>query len=93
MRGFPTFQRENQVEYAVRYTADWLNARLQTTVFAVIFGGKAQDGAVIRLQGDYTLRDGLVATLGMVIYAAGELPPLSTYGRNDRVFIDLRYSF
>jgi hypothetical protein len=93
VRGFPTFQRENQVEYAVRYTADWLNARLQTTVFAVIFGGKAQDGAVIRLQGDYTLRDGLVATLGMVIYAAGELPPLSTYGRNDRVFIDLRYSF
>lgn len=93
IRGFPTVLRENTGEYAVRITREWLHARLSTTVLALIFGWAAQDGAVIRWQGDYTLRDGLVLTVGMLIYQAGELPPLDTWGRNDRVFIDLKWSF
>jgi hypothetical protein len=93
VRSFPTFQREDSVEYAVRYSAEWMNARLNTTLLALIFGWKAQDGAVIRLQGDYTIRDGLVATAGMLLFQEGELPPLNTWGRNDRVFIDLKWSF
>jgi hypothetical protein len=89
----PTFVREDSVEYAFRYTADWLNARLSTTLLAVVFGYKAQDGAIVRAQGSYTFRDGLVGTLGLLIYADGDLPPLSLWGNNDRVFIDLKYSF
>ena len=91
--GFPIVERQDQVTYAFRYSADWLNARLSTTLLALVFGGKAQDGAVLRLQGDYTIRDGLVLTLGMLLYQAGDLPPLDTWGRNDRVFIDLKWSF
>jgi hypothetical protein len=89
----PTFLRENSVEYAFRYTADWMNARLSTTLLAIIFGWKAQDGAVLRAQGSYTFRDGLVGTLGLLIYQDGDLPPLNLWGNNDRVFIDLKYSF
>ncbi|MBT39354.1 MAG: hypothetical protein CL938_12510, partial [Deltaproteobacteria bacterium] len=81
------------VTYAFRYSADWLNARLSTTLVAIVFGWKAQDGAILRLQGDYTIRDGLILTVGMLLYQAGELPPLDTWGRNDRVFIDLKWSF
>jgi len=91
--GFPVFQRENQTSYAIRWTADWMNARLQTTVLAILFGWKVQDGAVIRVQGSYTLRDGLVLTAGVLVFAAGDLPPLDTYGDNDRVFLDLKWSF
>ena len=89
----PTFLREDSVEYAFRYTADWLNARLSTTLLAIVFGYAAQDGAIVRAQGSYTFRDGLVGTLGILIYEDGELPPLSLWGNNDRVFIDLKYSF
>jgi len=89
----PTFLRENSVEYAFRYTADWLNARLSTTLLAVIFGPTAQDGAIVRAQASYTFRDGLVGTLGLLIYEDGDLPPLNLWGNNDRVFIDLKYSF
>jgi hypothetical protein len=89
----PTFLREDSVEYAFRYTADWMNARLSTTLLAVVFGYKAQDGAIVRAQGSYTFRDGLVGTLGLLIYADGELPPLNLWGNNDRVFIDIKYSF
>jgi hypothetical protein len=91
--GFPTFLREDSTEYALRWTADWLNARLQTTLLAVIFGYEAQDGAVLRLQADYTIRDGLVATAGLLLYEGGDLPPLSEWDRNDRLFFDLKYSF
>ena len=91
--GIPSFVRENSVEYAFRYTADWLNARLSTTLLTVLFGWKVQDGAIVRAQGSYTFRDGLVGTLGILIYEDGDLPPLSLWGNNDRVFIDLKYSF
>jgi hypothetical protein len=91
--GFPTFLREDSTEYALRWTADWLNARLTTTVLGVVFGYEAQDGAVIRLQADYTIRDGLVATAGLLLYQGGDLPPLSEWGRNDRLFFDLKWSF
>jgi hypothetical protein len=89
----PTFLRENSVEYAFRYTADWMNARLSTTLLVILFGSKVQDGAIVRAQGSYTFRDGLVGTLGLLIYEDGDLPPLNLWGNNDRVFIDLKYSF
>ena len=89
----PDFVRKNNTEYAFRWTGDWLNARLQTTVLALVFGAGFQDGAVIRAQGNYTIRDGLVFTLGILLYEAGDLPPLSDWGKNDRVFIDVKWSF
>ena len=91
--GFPTFEREDSLTYAFRYSADWLNARLSTTLLAIVFGSKAQDGAILRLQGAYALRDGLILTLGVLLFQEGELPPLDTWGRNDRVFLDLKWSF
>jgi hypothetical protein len=89
----PDFVRENNVEYAFRWTADWMNARLQTTLLALVFGAALQDGAVIRAQGNYTIRDGLVFTAGILLYEEGDLPPLSDWGRNDRVFFDIKWSF
>lgn len=90
---FPTLLRENSTTYAIRWTADWLNARLQTTVLALLFGYKVQDGVVLRFQGAYTLRDGLVVTAGMLIFEGGKLPPLDSYDSNDRVFVDIKWSF
>jgi hypothetical protein len=87
------FTRENAVEYAIRYTAEWLNARLRTTAVALLFGARVQDGAVVRLQADYTFRDALIGTAGIVLYQGGDLLPLSAWKRNDRLFFELEYSF
>ncbi len=87
------FVRRDNVEWAFRWTADWLNARFRTTVLALVFGYDFQDGAVIRAQGDYTIRDGLVLTTGILIFQAGNAFPIDTWGRNDRVFIDVKWSF
>ena len=87
------FTREDSVEYTIRWTADWFNARLTTTVLAILLGYKVQDGVLLRAQGEYELYDGLSITAGILLYQAGELLPFSTWGRNDRAFIDIRYSF
>lgn len=95
----PVSLRENSSEIALRWTAEWMNARLNTTVVGILLGGwgkntnPVDDGAIIRLQGDYTIRDGLVATLGLLMYQHGELPPLADWGHNDRVIFDLKWSF
>lgn len=91
--GLPTFLRENSTIYALRWTADWLNARLQTTVLALLFGYEVQDGSVLRFQGAYTIRDGLVLTAGALLFTEGDLPPLDTWADNDRFFVDLKWSF
>jgi hypothetical protein len=91
--GFPDFQRQNSVETAIRVTRDWLHARLTTTGLVALFGWRAQDGVVVRLQADYTIVDALVATAGILIYEGGDLPPIDSWDPNDRVFLELKYSF
>lgn len=93
IRAAPNSTREDAVEYALRYTADWFHARLSTTLLAVLLGAKVQDGAVLRAQGDYTIRDGLVLTAGILIFQKGRLAPLDTWGHNDRLFFDIKWSF
>jgi hypothetical protein len=87
------FTRENEVIWSFRYTGDWLRTRLRTTLVALLFGYRVQDGAIVRIQADYTFLDGLVGTAGIVLYQGGDLLPLSAWNSNDRLFFGLRYSF
>jgi hypothetical protein len=89
----PNFTRENTMEYALRWTADWFNTRLTTTVLAILLGYKVQDGVILRAQGEYELMDGLALTAGFLLFQKGDLPPLNSWGLNDRAFVDLKYSF
>ena len=93
MTALPDLASENVQEVALRYTADFLNARLHVTILGQFFGWDASGGAVIRLSADYDLRDALVVGGGILIYAAGEVPPFSNWGRNDRIFAQIKYSF
>ena len=92
IRAFPNSTREDSVEWTLRYTADWLNAKLSTTVLLSAFGYKFQDGFVVRAQGEYELSDALTFTGGILVFEDGNLPPLDTWYRNDRLFFDLKYS-
>jgi hypothetical protein len=90
---FPNYTDENSVEYALRVSSDWMNARLHTTLLALVLGGRAQGGAVLRGQVDYDLIDGLVLSAGFVGYVPTEDPPLADWGKNQRAFTKLKYSF
>ena len=95
MRGAPDFARQNTVETALRWSADWWNARLHTTALAVVFGAKAQDGSVLRFSADYDIRDALSFGVGIQIFFDGTASDgfLNPFSSNDRVFLRLKYSF
>lgn len=95
MEGFPDFARRNTVESSLRWTADWWNARLHTTALGVMFGLKAQDGAVLRFTADYDVRDALVVGGGIQIWLEGTDSDgrLNPFAGNDRLFLRAKYSF
>lgn len=84
---------KNSIETAIRYTADFMNQRLHTTILGLIFGEAAQDGSVVRVEGSYDLRDALVLAGGILLFQKGDSGLLETVGRNDRLFLQLKYSF
>ena len=95
MKGFPDFARRDTQETALRWSADWWQARLHTTALAVVIGYKAQDGSMLRFTADYDIRDGLAAGAGVQIWLNGgdDNGLLNPYSANDRLFLRLKYSF
>jgi hypothetical protein len=89
----PNYTRRNAVEGSLVVTADFWNDRIHTALVAVVFGAHAQDGAILRGEVEYELRDALALTTGVVLYEEGDDPPFSSYGHLDRIFLKLQYSF
>lgn len=89
----PDFTRRNAVEVAFRVQRDFLRDTLHVTLLAVGFGKKLEDGSVVRLGVDYDLLDALSIGGGVLLFQSGDLPPLSAFGRNDRVYLQTKYSF
>ncbi len=50
-------------------------------------------GGFARLSGEYELTADLDLTLGLVLYNEGKRPPVAGIGDNDRLFLDLEWSF
>jgi hypothetical protein len=93
LRGFPNFAQRNALESALRVTMNFLRERLEVTLLGVAFGEKAQDGSFVRLSADYELGEGLEVGGGLLLFQSGDLVQLSQVGRNDRLFLTLKYSF
>jgi len=93
MRSFPNFEQRNALETAVRITGNFMNDRLEVTLLGLIFGERAQDGSVVRLSANYEIRDALEVDGGIILYQSGDLPSFEHVGRNDRLFLELKYSF
>jgi hypothetical protein len=85
--------QKNFLETAIRITRNFLNERLEVTALGIIFGNHAQDGSIVRLDARYDLRDALELGVGIVFYQRGDPPPFDIIKRNDRIFLELKYSF
>lgn len=84
---------QDEFQTALRYQQNFRNDTLHLTLLALTYGWKAQNGAIQRFQLAYDVNDSLSVTGGYVNYAAGESGPFQQYGKNDRVFFDVKYSF
>ena len=90
---FPDAARENSFEASLRYTRSYLNDRARLTALFIVLGQQAQDGTVARVSLDYDLRDALTLGGGILVFEEGELTPFNVFDPNDRIFVNLRYSF
>ena len=85
--------KEDDWQTAVRYSGDFMHARLHLMAVVSAFGDKLDEGGFGRYSAAYDIADGLSVTGGVVSYQSGDKFPFGTYGDNDRVFVDLKYSF
>ena len=70
-----------------------MHARLHLLAVVSAFGEKMDEGGFGRYSAAYDIADGIKLTGGLVTYEAGEKIPFGAYGDNDRIFVDLKYSF
>jgi hypothetical protein len=86
-------QERNRVESSLVLTRDFVHDRLVARLVALGFGARFEDGALIRAELEYELRDALHATVGAVLYQDGELDFFDHVAHHDRLFAQLKYSF
>ena len=84
---------EDDTQSVIRLTGSWLNQSLETTLLAVLYGMSRDEGALQRLSLDYDIDDAWRVRVGVVAYQAGDRPPFEHVEDNDRVVLDLKYSF
>ncbi len=80
-----------QRQLALRYSGEFLHARLKPTVLIGLFDFGIDNGGFARLAADYELADGLGLSGGVMSYWDGN--GTTRWGESDRLFAELKYSF
>ena len=93
LKDSPDFQKEDLFEWALRITKPYLNDALKLTFLANTFGPTGDDGAVQRFSAEYDYTDAIQLSGGIVFYHSGDLRRTMGIGDNDRVYLDVQYSF
>jgi len=89
----PIGVKENEFQWFIRLSRNFMNETLTLNFLAAIYGWKGQDGAVERFWAEYDLTDNIKATGGVVFFESGELINFRNIGKNDRLFLEIKYSF
>ena len=82
---------ENDYQTAFRYTGDFFHDRLELTALATLYGEELDEGGFTRLSAEYDLYDAFTLGGGVVMYREGERT--SAIADNDRIFVEMKYSF
>jgi len=72
MDNFPNYEREHQMITAIRITQELMNDRLDLTALGIIFSSDSHLGSIVRLSGEFEVRDALLVGGGIVLYQNGD---------------------
>jgi hypothetical protein len=89
----PDFAQEDEITYALRYTRSFMNETVELTLLWLIYGPLGQDGGLQRISVTYDWSDAISITAGTALYQSGDRYALRRIGENDRVYVELKYSF
>ncbi len=85
--------KNNDIQYALRFTQNYMNQTLDFTALYSGFGKDLGDGGFIRLWFDYAVNDTVSSSFGLIDYISGDLQQFDMIKDNDRVFASMKYSF
>ncbi len=80
-------------QFAIRYTSDLMYNRLHLMAMTMQGDWNFTSGGFSRLSAEYDLFDAMSVTAGVLMFHSGSLFPIGSYGDNDRIFIEAKYSF
>ncbi len=89
----PDFAGRNDFQSVFRLTAKQLNDTLELIFLASTYGVTGQDGSLQRISFGYDLTDAVKITGGVMMYQSGDRFFYSNIGDNDRIFLEIKYSF
>jgi hypothetical protein len=89
----PDNRQEDVFQSVLRLVRDFRNDTVQLKIILSTFGFDFQDGAFQRLQLDYDHTDNLTLTGGAVFYQSGDMYVFRNSGDNDRIFLEMSYTF
>ena len=93
LKRFPDQKRKNEFQSLLRANRGFFNDTLHVTFLALALGLRAQDGSFERTQIEYDLTDNLSVTFGAIFYQGGDKALFEAIEDNDRLFLELKYSF
>ncbi len=93
LENLPDQTKEDELQWAARLTRNFLNQTLKVTALASVFGADGGDGSFQRYQASYDVNDWLNVTGGVMVYQPGEKLFFKAVKDNDRIFLDVKYSF
>jgi len=89
----PDYVDEDELQTAMRATRSFENDSINTTALVSMFGSSWEYGGFARLWVEYDIMDAVVANFGVVDYIDGDKPFTKAISDNDRIFVDITYSF
>lgn len=90
---FPDEVREDEFQWSLRVSRDFIHDTLTLTLLASTFGVKADDGAFERVEAEYDITDAVSIRSGFVFYQSGDKGLFQDVAANDRLFVVLKSSF
>lgn len=89
----PDFAQEDEIVNALRLTRTFRNETVELTLVTLIYGPLGQDGSLARMSVEYDWNDALSIVTGGVLYQSGDQYALRQIGDNDRLYVEMKYSF
>jgi hypothetical protein len=89
----PDYVDKDEKQTAIRATRSFSNDTINFNALAIMFGSHWQYGGFARVWVDYEIADALNASVGVVDYMSSDKPSIDSVSDNDRVFLDITYSF
>lgn len=89
----PDLKKDNEFATALRFTRNFINDTLNFVAVLLTFGERGDDGGIQRVSLKYDVTDDYSVTGGIIAYQPGAGIPFGRLDDNDRLFLDIKYSF